>query len=78
MLVYLVYGNDYVQGYGQNINTYGIFTSKEEAMKTRERILKSIVDRCTDEYDCPDEAWVEVQGIITDMDCEIYLGGYCE
>lgn len=78
MLVFMVYGNDYVQGYGQMINTYGIFTTKEAAEKTRDRVIKSIIDGCTDEYDCPADAWVEIKEIVADMDCEIYLGGYCE
>lgn len=78
MKVFMVYGNDYVQGYGQYINLYGIFTSKEEAEKTRDRVLKAIVDGCTGEWDCPDDAWVEIEEIVTDMDCDIYLGGYTE
>lgn len=78
MKVYLVYGNYYCGGYGQEIGGYGIFATKEEAEKVREKVLEDIRNSCDPEWESPDEAWIEIDEMTVGEECDIHLGGYAE
>lgn len=83
MILYVVHGNTYYDGYGHEENIFGIFTEKDSAESAKDLVVKelyekeiargrmSIVDDISD-------IEVEILEIESDTAVDINLGGYCE
>ena len=83
MILYVVHGNTYYDGYGHKENIFGIYTEKDSAESAKDVVVKelyekeiargrmSIVDDISD-------IEVEILEIESDTAVDINLGGYCE
>lgn len=83
MILYVVHGNTYYDGYGHEENIFGIYTEKDSAESAKDLVVKelyekeiargrmSIVDDISD-------IEVEILEIESDTAVDINLGGYCE
>lgn len=83
MILYVVHGNTYYDGYGHKENIFGIYTEKDSAESAKDLVVKelyekeiargrmSIVDDISD-------IEVEILEIESDTAVDINLGGYCE
>lgn len=80
--VYLVYGNTYFEGYGAYINTFGVFSTLEEAEKVKKQKEDEYFEReSTVKYPyVEDRSEVEFQIMEIEVDKVIdqVLGGYAE
>lgn len=80
--VYLVYGNTYFEGYGAYINTFGVFSTLEEAEKVKKQKEDEYFEReSTTKYPVVDDrSEVEFQIMEIDVDeiIDKMLGGYAE
>ena len=82
MKVYLVYGNTWFGGYGEYINTFGVFSTRELAEKFKTQY--------EDEYFKLDQQWLfheldnrsdvefEIKELEVDETIDESLGGYAE
>lgn len=82
MKVYLVYGNTWFGGYGEYINTFGVFSTRELAEKVK--------TQKEDEYFKLDQQWLfheldnrsdvefEIKELEVDETIDESLGGYAE
>ena len=79
---YLVYGNTYFDGYGAYINTFGVFSTLEEAEKVKKQKEDEYFEReSTVIYSyVEDRSEVEFQIMEIEIDKVIdhQLGGYAE
>ena len=83
MILYVVHGNTYYDGYGHKENIFGIYTEKDSAESAKDLVVKelyekeiargrmSIVDDISD-------IEVEILEIESDTAVDINFGGYCE
>ena len=83
MILYVIHGNTYYDGYGHIENIFGIYTKKDDAEAAKELITKklykieiargqmSVVEDISD-------VEVGILEIEADKLVEIELGGYCE
>lgn len=80
--VYLVYGNTYFDGYGEYINTFGVFSTLEEAEKVKKQKEDEYFEReHTRKYpNVEDRSEVEFEILEIEVDKVIdkLLGGYAE
>ena len=80
--VYLVYGNTYFDGYGTYINTFGVFSTLEDAEKVKKQKEDEYFEReSTVIYPCvEDRSEVEFQIMEIEVDkvIDCQLGGYAE
>lgn len=80
MILYVVHGNTYYDGYGHIENIFGIYTKKDEAEAAKDLVIKELYEkeiargRMTIVEDVSD---IEVE-IESDKLVNIELGGYCE
>lgn len=83
MILYVVHGNTYYDGYGHIENIFGIYTKKYEAELAKDLVIRKLYEkemerrRWTIVEDVSDIE-VEILEIETDKLLEIELGGYCE
>lgn len=82
MILYVVHGNIYYDGYGHIENIFGIYTKKDEAeaakdLVTQELYEKNVNDKWTRVENLSDVD-VDILEIEADKLVEIELGGYCE
>lgn len=76
MILYVVHGNTYYDGYGHEENIFGIFTEKDSAESAKDLIVKELYEKEIT------RGWVSNVDNISDIEAdklvEIELGGYCE
>lgn len=83
MILYVVHGNTYYDGYGHIENIFGIYTKKDEAEAAKDLMIKELYEkeiargRMTIVDDVSDIE-VEILEIEANKLVEIELGGYCE
>ena len=83
MIVYVVHGNTYYDGYGHEENIFGIYTKKDIAEAAKDLVIKELYEKeikrnpRTNVEDMSDIE-VEILEIESDTVVDINLGGYCE
>ena len=83
MILYVVHGNTYYDGYGHIENIFGIYTKKDEAeaakdLMTKELYEKEIARGWMSVVENLSDVEVEILEIEANKLVEIELGGYCE
>lgn len=81
--LYLVYGDtEYETAYGISINTFGVFDTKEKAIKQKKKKEKEYKKLATNYYNDPDYQYFNISFSILEVDLnediDKYLGGYIE
>lgn len=83
MILYVVHGNTYYDGYGHLENIFGIYTDKDAAEAAKDLMIKELYEKeivkgwltvVEDVYDIE----VYILEIEADKLVNIELGGYCE
>lgn len=83
MMLYVVHGNTYYDGFGHIENIFGIYTKNDTAEATKDLIIKELYEKeiargqMTIVEDISDIE-VEILEIDADEIVNIELGGYCE
>ncbi len=83
MILYVVHGNTYYDGYGHIENIFGIYRKKDEAEATKDLMIKELYEKEIA------RGWMSVVEDVSDIEVEILeieankianieLGGYCE
>ena len=80
MILYVVHGNAYYDGYGHIENIFGIYTKKDEAEAAKDLMIKELYEKEIA------RGWMSVVEDVSDIEVEILeikitnieLGGYCE
>lgn len=83
MILYVVHGNTYYDGYGYIENIFGIYTKKDSAESAKDLIVKKLYEKeiirgWMSVVDNISDIEVEILEIEADKLVEIELGGYCE
>lgn len=83
MILYVVHGNTYYDGYGHEENIFGIFTEKDSAESAKDLIVKGLYEKeitkgWVSNVDNISDIEVDILEIEADKLVEIELGGYCE
>lgn len=81
MILYVVHGNTYYDGYGHEENIFGIFTEKDSAESAKDLVVKELYEIARGWMSVVDDisdVEVEILEIEADKLVEIKLGGYCE
>ena len=81
--LYLVYGDtEYETSYGISINTFGVFDTKEKAVKQKKKKEKEYKKLAMSYYNNPDYQPFNISFSILEIDLnkdiDKYLGGYIE
>lgn len=83
MILYVVHGNTYYDGYGHIENIFGIYRKKDEVEATKDLMIKELYEKEIA------RGWMSVVEDVSDIEVEILeieankianieLGGYCE
>lgn len=83
MILYVVHGNTYYDGYGHIENIFGIYTKQDEAEAAKDLMIKELYEKEIA------RGWMSVVEDVSDIEVEILeieankitnieLGGYCE
>lgn len=83
MILYVVHGNTYYNGYGYIENIFGVYMKKDEAEAATDLIIKELYEKEIA------RGWLSVVEDVSDIEVEIReieankivnieLGGYCE
>lgn len=83
MILYVVHGNTYYDGYGHKENIFGIYTEKDSAESAKDLIAKELYEKeiargWMSVVDDVSDIEVNILEIEADKLIEIELGGYCE
>lgn len=82
MILYLIHGNAYYDGYGYMEHTFGIYTDKDKAEAAKKVVIEQLYEKEKDNdwsyVDDISDIEVEVTEIESNMAVDIILGGYCE
>ena len=83
MIIYVVHGNTYYDGYGHMENIFGIYTEKDAAEAAKDLRIKELYEKeiargkmtmVENVYDIE----VNISEIEAEKPVNIQLGGYCE
>lgn len=83
MILYVVHGNTYYDGYGHIENIFGIYTKKDEAEAAKDLMVRELYEKEIA------RGWMSIVENMSDIEVnileieanklmEIELGGYCE
>lgn len=83
MILYVVHGNTYYDGYGRIENIFGIYTKKDEAEAAKDLMVRELYEKEIA------RGWMSIVENMSDIEVnileieanklmEIELGGYCE
>ena len=84
MILYVVHGNTYYDGYGYVENIFGIYTMKDAAESARDLVVKELyekeIKRGLGHSIVADISDIEVDILEIEVDklVNVELGGYCE
>ncbi len=83
MILYVVHGNTYYDGYGHIENIFGIYTEKDAAEAAKDLIIKDLYEKeiargWMSIVEDISDIEVDILEIESDKLVEIKLGGYCE
>lgn len=82
MILYVVHGNTYYDGYGYEEHTFGIYTDKDKAEAAKKVVIEQLYEKEKDNdwshVDDISDIEVEILEIESNMAVDITLGGYCE
>lgn len=80
--LYLVHGNTWYEGYGNEEHVFGIFTDRDTAEAAKKQVIKELYKKeMKSTYTVIDdisEIEVDILEIEADKIADYYLGGYCE
>lgn len=82
MILYLIHGNAYYEGYGHMEHTFGIYTDKDKAEAAKKVVIEQLYEKEKDNdwshVDDISDIEVEILEIEADKLVNIELGGYVE
>lgn len=82
MVLYVVHGNTYYNGYGHIESIFGIYTEKKDAETAKDLMVKFLYEKNKDNTLTYVEDVEDIEVDITEIDANglvnIELGGYCE
>lgn len=78
MILYVVHGNTYYDGYGHIENIFGIYTKKDEAEAAKDLMIKELYEKRNCKRLDVSDIEVEILEIEANKITNIELGGYCE
>ena len=82
MVLYVVHGNTYYEGYGHVESIFGIYTEKKDAETAKDLMIQKLYEKNKDDIETYVEDIEDIEVDITEIDAnelvEIELGGYYE
>ena len=82
MILYVVHGNTYYDGYGYEENLFGVYTKKDSAEAAKNLVVKELyekeIKREMSHVEDIRDIEVYILEIEADKIVDIELGGYCE
>ena len=82
MILYVVHGNTYYDGYGYIENIFGIYTKKDAAEAAKDLVVQELYEKNVNDkwtrVERLSDVDVDILEIEADKLVEIELGGYCE
>lgn len=82
MVLYMVHGNTYYEGYGHVESIFGIYTEKKDAETAKDLMIQKLYEKNKDNTDTYVEDIEDIEVDIIEIDAnelvDIELGGYYE
>ena len=82
MVLYVVHGNTYYEGYGHVESIFGIYTEKKDAETAKDLMIQKLYEKNKDNTETYVEDIEDIEVDIIEIDAnelvEIELGGYYE
>ena len=82
MVLYMVHGNNYYEGYGHVESIFGIYTEKKDAEAAKDLVIQKLYEKNKDNTETYVEDIEDIEVDIAEIDAnelvEIELGGYYE
>ena len=82
MVLYVVHGNTYYEGYGHVESIFGIYTEKKDAEAAKDLVIQKLYEKNKDDIETYVEDIEDIEVDIAEIDAnelmEIELGGYYE
>lgn len=83
MILYVVHGNTYYDGYGHLENIFGVYTKKDSAEAAKNLVVKNLYEKeikrgWMSNVEDMSDIEVEILEIEADKLVDIEIGGYCE
>lgn len=83
MILYVVHGNTYYNGYGHLENIFGVYTKKDSAEAAKNLVVKNLYEKeikrgWMSNVEDMSDIEVEILEIEADKLVDIEIGGYCE
>lgn len=82
MVLYVVHGNTYYEGYGHVESIFGIYTEKKDAEAAKDLVIQKLYEKNKDNTDTYVEDIEDIEVDIAEIDANelvnIELGGYYE
>ena len=82
MVLYVVHGNTYYEGYGHVESIFGIYTEKKDAETAKDLMIQKLYEKNKDNTDTYVEDIEDIEVDIAEINAnelmEIELGGYYE
>ena len=82
MVLYVVHGNTYYEGYGHVESIFGIYTEKKDAEAAKDLVIQKLYEKNKDNTDTYVEDIEDIEVDIAEIDAnelvDIELGGYYE
>lgn len=82
MVLYVVHGNTYYEGYGHVESIFGIYTEKKDAEAAKDLVIQKLYEKNKDDIETYVEDIEDIEVDIAEIDAnelvEIELGGHCE